>query len=186
MRIIRQILCPIDLSDASRHALEHARVLAQWYTAKITVLHVCNPMVIPSTDFAGIGMVPPAVLTEVERDIARQEVLEFIGGEQMAGMDVFIDSGQAANAILVRAFALPADLIVMGTHGIGGFEHLLLGSVTEKVLRKAACPVLTVPPRARMTSKLPFKRLLRPVDFSEPSLAALESRCPSRRKATRT
>jgi len=173
MRSIRQILCPIDLSDASRHALDHARVLAQWHQAKITVLHVCNPIV-PSVDFAVIGMVPPAVLTEPEREGARQQVLEFLGGEHMADMDVFIDSGHSANAILAGASALPADLIVMGTHGIGGFEHLLLGSVTEKVLRRAACPVLTVPPRARATSRLPFTRLLCPVDFSEPSLAALE------------
>lgn len=173
MRNIRQILCPIDLSDPSRHALDHARVLAQWYKARITVLHVCNPIV-TSADFAVIGMVPPAVLTEPERESARQQVLECIGGQHMADMDVFIDSGQAVSGILARASALPADLIVIGTHGIGGFEHLLLGSVTEKVLRKAACPVLTVPPRPRTTSKLPFKRLLCPVDFSEPSLAALE------------
>lgn len=174
MRTIGQILCPIDLSDASRHALDHARVLAQWYGAKITVLYACNPIVIPATHFAGVGMMPPVVLTDPERDEARQQVVEFIGGEQIAGIDVFIDGGQPANAILARASEVPTDLIVIGTHGLGGFEHLLLGSVTEKVLRKAACPVLTVPPRARMTSTLPFKRLLCPVDFSEPSLAALE------------
>ncbi len=68
---------------------------------------------------------------------------------------------------------LPADLIVMGTHGRGGFERLLLGSVAEKVLRKANCPVLTVPPPPAAKSKLPFKRLLCPVDFSEPSISAL-------------
>ena len=65
-------------------------------------------------------------------------------------------------------------LIVIGTHGAGGFEHLVLGSVTEKVLRRATCPVLTVPPRARTTAKLPFKRILCPLDFSESSLAALD------------
>lgn len=173
MRSIRQILCPIDLSDASRHALDHACVLAQWYKAKVTVLHVCNPIV-PSADFAVIGATTPVILTDVERQDAREQVIKFIGGEHMAGMDVLIDSGHAANAILARASALPADLIVIGTHGLGGFEHFLLGSVTEKVLRKAACPVLTVPPRARTTSRLPFRRLLCPVDFSEPSLAALE------------
>jgi nucleotide-binding universal stress UspA family protein len=62
----------------------------------------------------------------------------------------------------------------MGTHGAGGFEHLVLGSVTEKVLRKAECPVLTVPPKARASSNLPFKRILCPVDFSDSSLAALD------------
>jgi len=63
---------------------------------------------------------------------------------------------------------------VMGTHGASGFHHLVLGSVTEQVLRKARCAVLTVPPGARATSTLPFTRLLCPVDFSDPSLAALK------------
>ena len=89
-------------------------------------------------------------------------------------VEVIIDSGQAAHQILEHAKSLPADVVVIGTHGAGGFEHLLLGSVTEKVLRRAACPVLTVPPRARTTAKLPFKRLLCPLDFSESSLAALD------------
>jgi nucleotide-binding universal stress UspA family protein len=174
MRDIRQILCPIDLSDISQHALDHARVLAAWYEAKITALHICNPMVIPSADFAVGGTMPAPVLTEAERQEERQQVLEFIGAEQAADLNVLIGSGRAAKGILDVASALPADLVVIGTHGFGGFEHLVLGSVTEKVLRKASCPVLTVPPLAQTTSKLPFKRLLCPTDFSESSLAALE------------
>jgi CPA2 family monovalent cation:H+ antiporter-2 len=170
MRTIHQILCPIDLSDASRHALDHARALATWYQAKITVLHVCPPIAIPASDYVVVGAVPPPVLTD-ER--ARQEVLAFIGGER-DDTSVVIESGQATRGILTVASNLPADLIVIGTHGIGGFEHLLLGSVTEKVLRQTACPVLTVPPRARSTSRLPFRRVLCPVDFSDSSLAALE------------
>jgi nucleotide-binding universal stress UspA family protein len=63
----------------------------------------------------------------------------------------------------------------MGSHGRSGVERLILGSVTEKVLRNAACPVLTVPPKAATASALPFKRLLCPVDFSEPSLQALHA-----------
>ena len=90
------------------------------------------------------------------------------------GLDVIVDVGRPAHQILAHAAALPADLIVMGTHGSSGFEHLVLGSVTEKVLRKAPCPVLTVPPRAWATSSLPFKRLLCAVDFSDWSLKALE------------
>jgi CPA2 family monovalent cation:H+ antiporter-2 len=173
MRNIQQILCPIDLSDASHHALDHARALAQWYKAKITALHVCNPIVMPPMEFVAAGAMSPPVLTDDERANARQDVLEFIGGER-DDISVVIESGQAAPGILKVAADLPADVIVIGTHGIGGFEHLLLGSVTEKVLRKTACPVLTVPPRARMTSRLPFKRVLCPVDFSDSSLAALE------------
>jgi nucleotide-binding universal stress UspA family protein len=62
----------------------------------------------------------------------------------------------------------------MGTHGQTGFERLLLGSVAERVIRKARCPVMTVPPPAVSTSKLPFKRLLCPVDFSDSSVAGLQ------------
>jgi nucleotide-binding universal stress UspA family protein len=173
MRDINTILCPIDLSDVSRHALDHARALAHWYQAKITVLHVSHPAVIPAIDFAVVSAVPPPVLTEDERATARQQVLEFIGGER-DDTRIVIESGEATRGILTAASTLPADLIVIGTHGIGGFEHLLLGSVTEKVLRRTACPVLTVPPRARSTSRLPFRRVLCPVDFSDSSLAALE------------
>ena len=89
-------------------------------------------------------------------------------------VDVLFETGQPAPQILDLATSLPADMIVMGTHGASGFEHLVLGSVTEKVLRKARCPVLTVPPRAHATSALPFKQLLCAMDFSESSLAALE------------
>ena len=153
MRNIQQILCPIDLSDASHHALDHARALAQWYKAKITVLHVCNPIVMPPVEFVAVGAMAPPVLTDDERVNARQQVLEFIGGER-DDTSVVIESGQAAPGILKVASDRPADLIVIGTHGIGGFEHLLLGSVTEKVLRTTTCPVLTVPPRARDDLKI--------------------------------
>jgi nucleotide-binding universal stress UspA family protein len=101
-------------------------------------------------------------------------------------VDVLIDIGQPAHQILDRAASLPANLIVMGTHGASGFEHLVLGSVTEKVLRKAGCPVLTVPPRAQATSTFPFKRLLCAVDFSDSSLRALELACSLARESDAT
>jgi nucleotide-binding universal stress UspA family protein len=162
------------LSDVSRHTVDHAILMARWYQAKITALHICNPIIIPAAELTVAGMVPPPLLTEDEINEAREEVLECFAGAKPVEVEVVIDGGHPANKILERARALPADLIVIGTHGAGGFEHLVLGSVTEKVLRKAACPVMTVPPHARTTSKLPFKRLLCPVDFSDSSLAALE------------
>lgn len=96
-----------------------------------------------------------------------------------AGVDVAIDvaEGSAAEAITQYADRAPVDLIVIGTHGFSGFKHVMLGSVTEKVLRHATCPVLTVPPRARATSKLPFQQLLWPTDFSAPSIASLSVAC---------
>lgn len=174
MRPFKQILCPVDLSDISRHAVDHAVLMARWYKARITALHVCNPIVIPSTDFTVAGYDVRVVLTEDEVQEARKRALACFSSASPIDVDVLIDSGRPADRILERATSLPADLIVIGTHGTGGFEHLLLGSVTEKVLRKATCPVMTVPPHARTTSQLPFKRLLCPVDFSDPSLTALQ------------
>ncbi len=82
--------------------------------------------------------------------------------------------GKPASCILDRANTFAADLIVVGTHGTSGFEHLVLGSVAEKVLRKANCAVLTVPAHAARTSALPFRRVLCAVDFSAWSLRAFE------------
>ncbi len=88
--------------------------------------------------------------------------------------DVRVEAGAPAEAILACARAVSADLIVLGTHGATGFEHLVLGSVTEKVLRRATCPVMTVPPRARATSRLPFAQIVCPIDFSRSSELALQ------------
>ena len=149
---INRILCPVDLSDVSQQAIDHAVLMARWYKAKITALHVSNPIVIPSTDFAVVGYGPAVALTDDEIKEARERVVAYFSAAKSIDVDVLIDSGHPANRILERAAALPADLIVIGTHGHGGFERLVLGSVTEKVLRKATCPVTTVPPQAQMTS----------------------------------
>jgi nucleotide-binding universal stress UspA family protein len=174
MRHINRILCPVDLSDISRHTTEHAALLGQWYHAKVTALHVCNPVVVPSTDFIVAGRPREPLLTEHELNDIRAQVLRCFSSLPPGDVDVVIEHGRVADRVLECALSLPADLIVMGTHGAGGFEHLVLGSVAEKVMRKATCPVMTVPPRAHTTSQLPFKRLLCPVDFSDASLSALE------------
>jgi nucleotide-binding universal stress UspA family protein len=135
---------------------------------------VCNPLVVPSTNMTLAGIATPPLLTDEDVKAVREQVLACFSSAVPLDVDVVVESGPPADRILASAAALPADLVVIGTHGAGGFEHLLLGSVAEKVLRKAACPVLTVPHHARITSRLPFKRLLCPIDFSESSLAALE------------
>jgi nucleotide-binding universal stress UspA family protein len=174
MREIHRILCPVDLSDVSRHATSHAVLLAGWYQATIAALHVVNPIVIPATDFALVRTGPAPTLTDEDMENVRAQVEACFKSLPAVPVDVLVASGRPVTQILEHAGSLPADLIVMGTHGASGFEHLVLGSVTEKVLRQAPCPVLTVPPRARTTSQLPFKRLLCPMDFSDASLAALD------------
>ena len=172
----KKILCPVDFSDASKHALEHAVAIGRWYGSHITGLHVANPAFVfePPILFAergGIAALP------VDRDQLWSKLTNFMMPVAGAGIpwDARVDEGVPADHVLDCARWLPADLIVMGTHGRSGFEHLVLGSVAEKVLRNAVCPVLTVPPRTATTSTLPFKRLLCAVDFSEPSLQALQA-----------
>ena len=168
--VISRILCPIDFSDTSRHAIEHALVLSRWYRAAITALHV-YPRLAPIHDLP----VPEDQGPDADVPRLREQTSACFGAAAGVGIgvDVLVDAGAPAARILERASTLPADLIVMGTHGTSGFERLLIGSVTEKVLRKASCPVLTVPPRVHGASRLPFTRILCAVDFSESSLAAL-------------
>ena len=168
---IKRILCPIDFSDFSRDALEYAQALARWHDAKITVLHTYaeqNILVIAAT------MPPP-----INRGALQQHLDNFT--KSVVAADVAVENrlqeGHSVSQILDVAASLPADLIVMGTHGRGGFDRLTLGSVTEKVLRKTTCPVLTVTippdPDAPAGTRDLFKRILCPIDYSEASSKAL-------------
>ncbi len=169
---LRRIVCPVDFSEASQHALDHAVMVAGWYRARITALHVRHPafLVEPTILFADFAGGPRSI------EDAEARLHHWLAPVRAAGIgcDVFVvDGSNVAGQVVDAAGRIDADLIVLGTHGRSGFERLLLGSVTEKVVRTAPCPVITVPPPGVATSKLPFKRVLCGVDFSEPSTAAL-------------
>lgn len=168
---VRRILCPIDFSGFSTHALEQATLLARWYGARLSVLHV-RSTVTPHPDMPAEGPWAPWLLAEL--DALRQRTMAACREVSAAGaaFETMVTAGDPAHDILACAGTLPADLIVLGTHGVGGFQHLVLGSVTEKVLRKASCPVLTVPPRAH-TSTAHVTRVVCAVDFSDCSLNAV-------------
>jgi nucleotide-binding universal stress UspA family protein len=184
---IKRILCPVDFSEFSRHALAHAVQLARWYGSALTVLHVYPPPVpTPPVVFGGLpGPIPPALAvpwTTASPERTQQEVLEYVkmwASNDTAGLSIEVDArpGPAAASILEEAAERRSDLIVLGTHGHSGFDRLVLGSVTEKVLRKALCPVLTVPPAVASPPREAvalFKRILCPLDFSDASLKALD------------
>jgi nucleotide-binding universal stress UspA family protein len=174
---IQRILCPIDFSDFSRRALDYAIAIAKGYESTITLLHVSA--VLPVAAYVpGTGVLPPVALTPVDRDTLLAAMKRFAEGDARAAVPIEFDlaEGSTAVEILAKAEAIPAGLLVMGTHGHSGFERLVLGSVTEKVLRKAACPVLTVPGGVPGTVPAPpvlFKRILCAVDFSDCSMHAL-------------
>ena len=175
---IRRILCPTDFSDFSRRALRYAVALARWYEAEITLLHVVPlvPSVATATFPPGVS---PLTLEPVSHDRILEELRRFAEPAAAVGLrfDTVVRDGSAVGEVLDLARTLPADLLVMGTHGRGGFERLVLGSVAEKVLRKACCPVLTVPqPAEGIPAGTPplFRRILCAVDFSPSSMKALD------------
>jgi nucleotide-binding universal stress UspA family protein len=177
---IDRILAPIDFSEVSTPAFVYAAALARWYRARVTALHVFvnRPPVniVPSPHPSGFA---PIALDAVTDDIVRHldGVIEQAGASDVAVDRMVRDAPDAPEEILAQAALLPADLLVIGTHGRGGFDHLVLGSVAEKVLRKAQCPVLIVPKQAHQAPRnapVQFRRILCAVDFSEASIASLE------------
>ena len=174
---IQRILCPIDFSDFSRRALDHALVLAHWYKSAVTLLHV--RAIAPFAAYApGSGVLPSAMLTPDDRQSILDEMKRLATSEAGAGANLRceIAEGPIADAIVSQAAEGLADLIVLGTHGRSGFERLVLGSVTEKVVRKAGCPVLTVPRAVGdvVPASPSFKRIVCAIDFSTCSMQALE------------
>jgi nucleotide-binding universal stress UspA family protein len=122
-----------------------------------------------------LGPYPLAILTPADLAQLRRDLDAFV--KESAGDLPFTAEVVEANVVgeIVRR-AADADLVVMGTHGRSGFERLLLGSVTERVLVKSARPVMTVPPQASRTgaAAVPYRRILCAVDFSPASMKALD------------
>jgi nucleotide-binding universal stress UspA family protein len=174
MIAMRRILCPVDFSDHSKRALDHALAVAAWYDSTVTVLHV-SPVMPAAAYVSGSGMPAYATLTTEESDAIMQSMRRFAGREtRIAKTEFETTEGGTVATILARATALPADLLVLGTHGRSGFERWVLGSVTEKVLRTALCPVLTVPKDSGDAAPVLFRRVVCAIDFSECSLHALD------------
>ena len=174
---IRRILCPIDFSDFSRRALDYAIAIARWYKVTITAVHVDASLEIVGYPAPMVGV--PATWKFSDRAELLTRLQRFVEAKSAPGVPIetVVCEGPVVTEILEQVSATRADLIVMGTHGASGFERLVLGSVAEKVLRKARCPVLTVPralPDAVPAGPVVFKHIVCAVDFSDCSLAALK------------
>ena len=174
---IRHILCPVDLSDTSRRALKQAAALAKWYDATLKVLYVDTTLPIEgAADFEDFAFAPSSVLETKTSSRAMGDLRTFVSAAGCTGaVDAVVEeSTHVEGAILETADKLPADLIVMGSHGRSGVGRLLLGSVAERILRSAPCPVMVLPPGDAVSeSAVWFKHIVCAVDFSASSLAAL-------------
>ena len=158
------ILVPTDLSDPANHALRYALEEATVHRAGITLLHVLSShddtdvyYVTRSPESTSQGsfdpvagrigtqpLPPPTVVRSDPSEEARTRLQDLLRGVFHGTWDVEVSIGHPADTIVRVAQERGADLIVMGTHGRTGLQHALLGSVAEKVVRLAPCPVLTV------------------------------------------
>jgi universal stress protein A len=148
MPLLKQILVPTDLSPGSTLALAKAREFASAFEASIDLFHVWSApaLVAPESVITGVGSNEQPLLEWLRKN-ALEQLAKFEAQAQLAGIPIrssLCVAGDPATAIVERASSGKYDLLVLGTHGRTGLSHLLLGSVAEKVVRRAPCAVLTV------------------------------------------
>ncbi len=147
---IKRILVPIDFSEPSAHALAYAAKLARSTRAELVLLHVIDQTYLAGTVALRRANPRLAELLEGQWRSAQAEMTRICARQRRTGRRVraLLRRGSPAAMIVNTAKREDADLIVMATHGRTGVAHLLIGSVAEKVVRTAACAVLTVRHRA--------------------------------------
>jgi nucleotide-binding universal stress UspA family protein len=163
--MIKKILCAIDRSPSSLQAFGYAIALARWQSARLNLLEVIEEAPPPGVSRAPRIGVPAETRTALERDL--RQILTARRASDVK-VKIFMRKGNVVQEILAQAKTSRSDLIVIGSHGRGGVQRLVLGSVAEKVLRLATCPVLTVRRGVRRVrrSRSPFETILCPTDFS--------------------
>jgi nucleotide-binding universal stress UspA family protein len=144
----KRILCPTDFSEPALTALTRAAEMARHFSAELCVLHVIPPVPGP------LAVADPPVASSIDVPLYQQElavyaekVLKELVSHQVSPevrTRDLVTTGEAAPEILRVAREQQADLIVIASHGLTGWQHLVFGSVTEKVVRQATCPVLTI------------------------------------------
>jgi nucleotide-binding universal stress UspA family protein len=178
---IERILCPVDFSESSVIACDYAQLLAWHYHAKLYLQHAVDFILPPYAYYAPASYLADT-LQELRAD-AQKELEKFVKTHARNGVqpECLVHEGDAMYAILTFAEEQMVDLIVMGTHGRKGFDRATLGSVADKVLRKARCPVLVVrkpgPDRVApegAQSLVELRKIIFCTDFSAPSHRALD------------
>jgi nucleotide-binding universal stress UspA family protein len=170
MSKVDDVLVAIDFSPGSRAAFEWATTLAQGLRARLVALHVTPAYV----TFEQLPAFPPLAPVDPERQrVVREELERFVAPAEASGplVETFLRDGDPADEILAHAAETDVDLIVLGVHGRRGFERWMLGSVAERVARRASCSVLGVPAGKEGAA---FGRVLCGLDLSSSSAATLE------------
>ena len=142
---VRKILVPVDFSEHSQRALDEAVSLAKQFGAEVVLFH-CYPLPIPSLASVPYDTITPESYVDAIRSAALQRVMQWRDKARAQGVraEAQVGAGAPSREIAALAEEIGADLIVIGTRGLTGLDHVLLGSVAERTVRIAPCPVLTV------------------------------------------
>lgn len=151
MLTMKTILYPTDFSADAWSAFAVACALASDGHGRLVILHVERP---PLTTLGGMPVVPP-LPSEYDRERVLEQLQRIQPPRPGITVEHRLEYGEPVPVILQTAQEIGADLIVMGTHGRTGLRRLLMGSVAENVVRKAACPVLTVRTPSQTLASLP-------------------------------
>ena len=171
MNPIRTVVAPTDLSALARHAVVRASLLAAELGARLSLQHVVNAGALDSlrhlldADAAGLQ---DKLLAEVRGEV--EALAAEMHRRHGVTPELHLAVGGVLGEIVGHAEAIDADLLVMGARGAGFMRELLIGSTTERVLRKSVRPMLVV----KQIAHEPYRRVLVPVDFSARALEALE------------
>jgi nucleotide-binding universal stress UspA family protein len=172
---LNNILAPIDFSSASRHGVAFAGAIAERFRSRLHLLFVVEPPSLPEWGYAHLPLREARLRRAAEEKLPQFPLECGIDPRLVCSSEV--RSGDADLKICKTAAEENIDLIVMASHGLGGFKHAFIGSTAERVVRDAPCPVLTVRDRAlpmhpEKTAFAP-KRILVTTDFSEASKKAI-------------
>lgn len=145
-RMINRILVPIDFSAHSKNALKYAIPMAEQFDAALYLVYVVEPTVYPAD--LGFGQVVMPGIEDELREKGADELQELIEKEIRGRVkaSASVRTGKPHQEILLEAKEKKIDLIVIATHGHTGVEHMLFGSTAARIVRTAACPVLTIRP----------------------------------------
>lgn len=143
---IGNILVPVDFSECAQTAVRYALGMASQFQAEVTLVHVVEQIIYP-----GDWMYPPLAMSDFaaeKRDQVLEKMQALVSGPS-GKVNYVVRVGRAWQEVTDLAKETKADLLVLATHGYTGLKHVLLGSVAEKIVRHAPCPVLTVRPEER-------------------------------------
>jgi nucleotide-binding universal stress UspA family protein len=168
---IQTVLCACDFSEFAGRALDHALQLAHRHDARLLLVHVVEP--IPLGPYPALLAVhdDPAI-----RELAQERIESLAARARSEGLitDIRVELGNPGPMIVDIADDECVDVVVMGTRGLTGLEHVLLGSVAEYVVRRSGCPVLTIHPNDAV-SKEPLETVILPTDLTSETVHAIKA-----------